>query len=101
MTHPPSDPSGPPSPTGIRKLTSTIVWWIDPEENPTGLVYGTIAVGAVLATESSRRETFAATVAATVVILALYWLAHAYATATGHRLQTRQTLSARSLWRSL
>ncbi len=86
---------------GVRKVTSTILWWIDPEENPSGLVYGTIAVGAVLAAQSTRRDTFADTIGATVLILCLYWLAHSYATVTGQRLKTRQTLSARALGRSL
>lgn len=38
-----------------RKIVSTVLWWIDPEENPSGLIYGTIAVGAVLAVEGPRR----------------------------------------------
>ena len=38
-----------------RKIWSTVLWWIDPEENPAGVVYGTIAVGAVLAVEGPRR----------------------------------------------
>jgi hypothetical protein len=96
----PSRP-GPAHRRGIRTLASTILWWIDPEENPTGLVYGTIAVGAVLAAESTRRDTFADTVGATVLILCLYWLAHSYATMTGQRLKTRQALSWRALGRSL
>ncbi|HXQ44883.1 MAG TPA: hypothetical protein VN816_09620 [Acidimicrobiales bacterium] len=62
---------------------SGILWWIDPEENPSGLVYGTIAVGAVLAAQSRRRDTFADTIGATVLILGLYWLAHSYAAVTG------------------
>jgi hypothetical protein len=83
-----------------RGVLSTLLWWIDPEENPSGLVYGTVAVGAVLAAESTRRDTFPDTIGATVLILCLYWMAHAYATVTGDRLQSRETLSARRLWRS-
>ena len=49
-------PSGTKPGQGLRKLASTVLWWIDPEENPAGLVYGTIAVGVVLAAESTRRR---------------------------------------------
>ncbi|HEY5252168.1 MAG TPA: hypothetical protein VIJ09_10915 [Acidimicrobiales bacterium] len=83
-----------------RGVFSTIVWWIDPEENPSGLVYGTVAVGAVLAAESTRRDTFPDTIGATVLILCLYWMAHTYAAVTGDRLKSRESLSAPGLWRS-
>lgn len=83
-----------------RGLVATILWWIDPEENPSGLVYGTVAVGAVLAAESTRRDTFPATIGATVLILCLYWIAHTYAAVTGDRLKSREALTAPSLWRS-
>jgi hypothetical protein len=74
---------------------------MEPEDNPSGVIYGTIAVGAVLAAESTRRETFADTIEATLLILGLYWLAHTYATVVGDRLKTRDTLSAGGLWRAL
>jgi hypothetical protein len=73
---------------------------VEPEDNPAGVIYGTIAVGAVLAAESTRRETFPDTIEATVLILALYWLAHTYATVVGDRLKTRETLSLSRLWRA-
>jgi hypothetical protein len=81
-------------------VRSTILWWIDPEENPAGLIYGTIAVGAVLAAESTRRDTFLDTIGATVLIVGLYWVAHTYAGVTGDRLKARQTLTARAFWQS-
>jgi hypothetical protein len=97
-----SDPQSPGPGTGrLTRLATAVVWWIDPEENPSGLVYGTIAVGAVLAAESTRRDTFGDTIGATVLVLALYWIAHAYARVTGDRLRTRQTLTARDFRRSL
>jgi hypothetical protein len=96
-----AQPADRPSRGGLRKLGTTVLWWIDPEENPSGVVYGTIAVGAVLAAESTRRDTFPDTIGATVLILALYWVAHTYAGVTGDRLKTRHTLSVRGLWRSL
>lgn len=59
--------------------------------NPSRLVYGTIAVGAVLAAESARNETYAETVGAVLITLLLYWLAHSYALSTARRLDGDQT----------
>jgi len=86
---------------GIGRLASAISRWVEPDDNPSGVIYGTIAVGAVLAAESTRRETFGETIAATAIVLALYWLAHTYAAVVGDRLRTRDTLSAEALWRAL
>ena len=97
------DPPEPPhpAPSGIKSLASAISKWVEPEDNPAGVIYGTIAVGAVLAAESTRRETFSDTIEATVLILGLYWLAHTYATVVGDRLKARETLSLRRFWRAL
>jgi hypothetical protein len=100
MTNRASSPSGPRTHRGLRKIATTVLWWIDPEANPSAVVYGTIAVGAVLAAESVRRDTFPDTIGATVLILLLYWVAHTYATVTGDRLQTGDALSVGGLWRS-
>ena len=82
----------------VARAAAAVLRWIEPEDNPSGVVYGTLAVGAVLAAESTRRETFADTVVATLIVLALYWVAHTYATVVGRRLTTRQTLTARGWW---
>jgi hypothetical protein len=55
--------------------------------NPAALVYGTIAVAALLAAESAQRETYGGTVGAVLVTLFLYWFAYSYAEFTGQRLQ--------------
>jgi len=55
--------------------------------SPAGLVYGTIAIGALLTAESARSETYAKSVVAVVITLLLYWLAYSYAEFTGQRLQ--------------
>jgi hypothetical protein len=68
--------------------------------NPGALVYGTIAVGALLAAESARRETYPKTLAAVGVTLLLYWLAHSYAEFTGHRLETNEPMKIEDLGRS-
>ena len=69
----------------VRRAVGHTARWLGPAKNPAGAVYGTIAVGAVLAAEHTRNETFRATLEATVITLTLYWLAHAYASVVGHR----------------
>ena len=100
MTDIPTPPTPRPTRPGIAGLASAISTWLEPEDNASGVIYGTIAVGAVLAAESTRRETFADTMEATLIILGLYWLAHTYATVVGDRLRNRETLSAGRLWRA-
>ena len=55
--------------------------------NPGRLVYGTIAVGALLAAESARQETYVETVFAVAITLLLYWLAHSYSEFVDRRLE--------------
>jgi hypothetical protein len=84
-----------------RHLASRAIDWTLPDDNPAGVVYGTLIIGAVLATESARRETLLETVGATLVALLLYWLAHAYAETLGDRLDRQTPLSAAGIARSL
>jgi hypothetical protein len=70
-------------------------------ENPEGAVYGTIAVGALLAAESARQETYARTVGAVLVTLLVYWLARSYADYAGRRLRTGGELTAGGLARTM
>lgn len=72
-----------------------------PGGNPTGAVYGTITLGALLAAESGLRDTYIETVGSAVVTLVIYWLAHAYAELLGHRITDRAHLTARQLGRAL
>jgi hypothetical protein len=72
-----------------------------PAENPSGVVYGIIAIGALLAAESGRHETFVDTVGSAALAACLYWLAHAYATLLGRRLVHPEVLTAATLWRAL
>jgi hypothetical protein len=74
---------------------------IVPEENPSGVVYGILVVGALLAAESGRHESHLDTVASTALAAALYWLAHAYAELLGRRLAQHERLTARALARAL
>jgi hypothetical protein len=60
-------------------------------------VYGAIMMGALLAAESGRKETYLETFASAVIAACLYWLAHAYATVLGRRLRTQEPLTVRGL----
>jgi hypothetical protein len=91
----------PTPPHGLRHIASRAIDWILPEKNPTGAVYGTMIVGAVLATESAGRETLVETVTAVALALGLYWLAHAYAATLGQRLDNQTPLSTAALRRAL
>jgi hypothetical protein len=70
-------------------------------ENPARAIYGTIAVGALLAAESVRRETYAKNVEAVVVTLLVYWLAHSYADLAGERVRSGAQLTATRLGRTM
>jgi hypothetical protein len=43
-------------------------------ENPAGVVYGVIAIGALMAAESGRHETYPDTVGSAIIAACLYWL---------------------------
>jgi hypothetical protein len=86
---------------GWKRLGGRAIDWLEPDHNPTGVVYGTMIIGAVLASESVRRETLVETVGATLLALLLYWLAHSYAATLGERLDRQVPLSASGIWRAL
>jgi hypothetical protein len=71
--------------------------WIVPAENPAGMIYGLVAIAALLAAESGRHETYLDTELSAMIAAATYWLLHAYARLLGHRLATREHLSVRAL----
>jgi hypothetical protein len=65
------------------------------------MVYGVIVIGALLAAESGRKETYLETFASALIAACLYWFAHAYATVLGRRLSTQEPLTPSSLLRGL
>lgn len=69
--------------------------------NPGGLVHGTLVVGALLAAESTRRESFPATVGAVGIAIILYWLTHAYSEVTEQRLASGVPMTAAFVRRTL
>jgi hypothetical protein len=82
-------------------LLACVAERIAPAENPSGVVYGIIVIGALLAAESARRETYPDTIASTLVAAALYWFAHSYANVLGARLERHERLSTGTLAREL
>jgi hypothetical protein len=60
------------------------------DRNPGGAIYGVITVGAVLAAEGSRNETYPRSVGAAILVLSLYWVAHAWSSDSGDRLASRR-----------
>jgi hypothetical protein len=60
-------------------------------------IYGLITVGALLAAERARQETYARTILAVVLTLLMYWLAHSYAEFTSWRLKEGERLELRDL----
>lgn len=71
----------------MRQWVPAFARWLVPEDNPTGVIYGTMTAGALLVAESTRRETILEVAVATAVALTLYWLVHAYASALGERVE--------------
>ncbi len=72
-----------------------------PAGNAAGLVYGVITVGALMAAESGRHESYLDAFASAAFATLLYWLAHSYADLLGSRLETGERLTARSLGQAL
>jgi TM2 domain-containing membrane protein YozV len=72
-----------------------------PEENPSRVIYGIIAIAALLAAESGLHETYLDTVASAAIAAVLYWFAHAYAELLGLRLALHERLTVGALGRAL
>lgn len=87
--------------TRARRLAIGTLDRLLPGANPAGTVYGTITVGALLAAESSLRDTYPETISAVVVALLVYWLAHSYAELLGGRLTAHERLTLSGLGRAL
>lgn len=82
-----------------------VLRWIEPEDNPSGTIYGTIAAGLVVAAQEPAGETYPRVLVATAVAVGSVWLAHGYAQWAGERLRRRgradELSSARRLSRTL
>jgi hypothetical protein len=97
-------PSGPPAPRSASAARRLAVGFTDlllPVENPSGAIYGLIVVGALLAAESGRHESYLDTLLSAAIAVTLYWVAHAYAGALGLRLTDHRRLTPGVLLRAL
>jgi hypothetical protein len=81
----------------VRRLAD----WLIPAENPSGVVYGVMVIGALLAAESGRHETYLDTIGSAVLAAGVYWLAHAYARVLGRRLAEAERLTLSALLQAL
>jgi hypothetical protein len=81
----------------LMRMASLIV----PDENPDGAIYGLVAVGSLLAVESTRRETYLDMVLSVFLAACMYWLVHAYASLLGQRLRGGEQLGLRPLAHAL
>jgi hypothetical protein len=75
--------------------------WLLPPESSAAAIYGVIVIGALLAAESPRHESYLDTIASALIAAALYWLAHSYAGVLGSRLRTGERLTAAALLHAL
>jgi hypothetical protein len=64
-------------------------------------VYGTIAVGTLLAAETVQRENYAETIGALALTIVLYWIAHAYASSATRRLRDQEHLTAKGFVKAM
>jgi hypothetical protein len=72
-----------------------------PAENPARAIYGLLAIGAVLAAESGRHESYVDTVLSAVIAALGYWLLHAYARMLGRRFVGGERLTVGVLTQAL
>jgi hypothetical protein len=89
----PAQSAAPPGGSPARRLASRLADWLLPAENPAGAIYGLIVIGALLAAESGRHESYLDTLLSAAIAATLYWVAHSYAEALGTRLRERRRLT--------
>ena len=99
--HPAEHAQAAADPAAEPRRAERLLQWLLPGSNPAGVIYGMIAIGALLAAESGLHDTYLETVGSALLALALYWLAHAYAELLGKRIRTRERLTATALGQAL
>lgn len=90
-----------PQPAGSHRWARRVAGWIVREENPAGVVYGTILIGALIAAESGTHDGYLDLIGSTVLALGIFWLAHSYSTILGRRLSHQDHLTVGALARAL
>ena len=69
-------------------------------ENVEGAVYGAVVIGVLFAAEDAAGVGYVETVEAAVLVLVLYWLTGFYAHELAVRVQRREPVNLRLIWRS-
>lgn len=82
---------------GARRRWLAVGDALVPDEDPAGGIYGMMIVGTLFAAEAAKRETWAQSIGAAVLVLAAYWLAHSYADLGAKRLRQRRVLPPREI----
>ena len=85
----------------LRRAAEALAEALIPVENPSGVIYGLIVIGALMAAESGRHESYLDTLLSAAIAALLYWVAHGYANALGARLRSRERLTPAVLARAL
>jgi hypothetical protein len=86
---------------GAGSFIDVVARWLGLGGNPAGVIFGTITVGAVLAGENAKGETVATSVEVALLVVALFWLVHAWSDDTGERIRQRRRLQWRPLLATL
>ncbi len=81
----------------LHRILDRLLWWIDPEDHPQGVVYGIVVVGSVVAAESAHVSGPWQDIGAAVIVLVIYWLAHSYAEILGTRFATSSSLTMKEM----
>lgn len=80
-----------------RRTAAWLLSWT--AANVEGAVYGAVAIGLAFAAENAARVGYLETVEAAVLILVLYWLTGFYGHELATRVQRRQQVNLRLMWR--
>lgn len=83
--------------TWLHRLLERLLWWIDPEDHPQGVVYGIVVVGSVVAAESVHVTGPWQDIGGAVLVLVIYWLAHSYAQILGTRFADATSLTFKQM----
>src|SRR6185437_14817911 len=86
-----------PAQSMVRKRSRLAGAGLAPAGNAGGLVYGLITIGALMAAESGRHESYVELFPSALVATLLYWLAHSYAELLGLRLATGGSITLAAL----
>lgn len=81
-----------------RGLLRRVADFAAPSANPSAVVYGAVTMAAVLAAESGSGDTYLDIFGSALIVLWLYWVAHAYATVVGRHLSTDEPFTPRTFF---